>query len=237
MRDHQILPTHGLLNRRDAMRLATASGIVSTLLAGCRGYQYGHVLKKEAPNMVGSHEAGAEVFDPLVDEAVTKLLDRQCIQDGQPALTPEGFPQKKTICFVGIENKSAEDIGDFKDQIYQQIDTRIVQSDSFQCVSRRMVDAALFETRLRPDQLLVPSNMQLFTAILSRQGAPIDHLLFATLSSGTTQRNKSTQRDYLLTMELINVQTGTADKQSAEIRKGYHKSPVGKFWNYNPLKA
>jgi len=57
------------------------------------------------------------------------------------------------------------------------------------------------------------------------------------LTSGTTERNTSKQRDYLLTLEITNVHDGTYDKQSAEVRKGYHKTSVGKLWNYNPLKS
>ncbi len=210
---------------------------LSGLALGCRGYQYGHVLTKNDQNLVGSHEAGAEVFDPLVNEAVTKLLGRQQQFDPSQAIGPDGMPIRKTVCFVGIENKSAEPLGDFKDQLYQQIDTQIVQSNCFAPLSRRVVDSALIETRLRPDSLLVPSNMQLFSATLERQGAPVDYLLFATLTSGTTERNSSTQRDYLMTLELTNVHTGGYDKQSAEVRKGYHKSAAGKLWNYNPLKS
>ncbi len=100
-----------------------------------------------------------------------------------------------------------------------------------------MVDAALVETRLRPDSLLIPSNMQLFTAVLQRQGAPFDYLLYAKLTSGTTERNSSKQRDYVLSLELTNVHTGTYDVQAAEIRKGYHKSSIGKLWHYNPMKS
>lgn len=229
-------PKGSLMFRRDFVTRITAV-IAIPLASGCRGYQYGHVVKKDAPNMVGSHEAGAEVFDPLVDEAVGKLLGRQ--MDGSPdcPVGPDGNPLKKSICFVGIENKSVEDIGDFKDQLYQQIDTKILESQAFAPLSRRVVDAALFETRMRPDSLLVPTNMQLFTAVLQRQGAPIDYLLYATLTSGTTERNSSKQRDYLLTLELTNVHTGVYDKQSAEVRKGYHKSAMGRLWNYNPLKS
>jgi hypothetical protein len=223
------------MDRRKALQVLGTLSATWTF-AGCRGHQYGHVIKKDAPNMVGSHDAGAEVFDPLVDEAVMKLLARQCIPSPDQPTGQDGMPMKKTVCFVGVENKSAEEIGDFKDQLYQQIDSKILESQTFSSVSRRMVDAALFETRLRPDSLLVPSNMQLFTQVLSRQGAPIDHLLFATLTSGTTERNSSKQRDYLLTLEMTNVHDGTYDKQSAEIRKGYHKTAVGKLWNYNPLK-
>jgi len=206
------------------------------MLIGCRGYQYGHILKSDSANMVGSHAAGAEVFDPLVDESVAKLLARQQNAGPTTFLGPDGLPCRKSICFVGVENKSVEELGDFKDQIYQQIDTQIVQSNAFQPMSRRVVDAALQETRLRPDSLLVPNNMRLFSEVLQRQGQPIDYLLYATLTSGTTQRNSSSQRDYLLTLELVNITTGSSDKESAEIRKGYHRSAMGKWWNYNPLK-
>lgn len=216
--------------------LAGLGTLMVSVSSGCKGYQYGHVIKPDAPNLVGSHEAGAEVFDPLVDEAVAKLLARQQIVTAETPVGPDGEPLPKTICFVGIENKSSEDIGDFKDQLYQQIDSRLLEANSFRSISRRMVDAALYETRLRPDSLMIPDNMRLFTAVLERQGAPIDYLLYAVLTSGTTTRNSSTQRDYDLTLELVNVHTGIADKQTAEVRKGYHKSAMGKVWNYNPFK-
>ena len=70
-----------------------------------------------------------------------------------------------------------------------------------------------------------------------RQGAPFEYLLYAKMTSGTTERNNSKQRDYTLSLELTNVHTGVYDVQSAEIRKGYHKSAMGKIWNYNPLKS
>jgi len=222
------------MHRRDW--LSSFSIVTLAGLAGCRGYQYGHVIKPDAGNMVGSHEAGAEVFDPLVEEAVAKLLARQQITTEDCPIGPNGLPVKKTVCFVGIENKSAEDIGDFKDKLYNQIDSQILESNTFQSISKRMVDAALHETRMRPDALMLPDNMQLFTAVLQRSGAPVDYLLYATLTSGTTKRNSSTQRDYELTLELTNVHTGQYDKLSSEVRKGYHKTAAGKFWNTNPLK-
>ena len=120
-------------------------------------------------------------------------------------------------------------------ELIGEIDSKILESDAFQSISRRMVDAALFETRLRPDSLFIPDNQALFASVLQRQGIPIDYLLYARLTSGTTTRNSSSQRDYLLTLELTNIHTGFADKQSSEIRKGYHKTAMGKVWNYNPF--
>ncbi|MGN6135204.1 MAG: penicillin-binding protein activator LpoB [Aureliella sp.] len=204
---------------------------------GCRGYSYGHLIKNNQPDLVGSHTAGAEVFNPLIDETVAKLLATEVVAAHPPVLGVDGQPLNRSVCFVGVENKSSEELGDFKDQIYQQIDTQINRSHAFQAISRRMVDAALVETRLRPDALLVPDNMRLFTSVLQRDGQPVDFLLYATLTSGTTERNSSTQRDYLLTLELIDTQTGAYTKEQASIRKGYHSSYLGKAWNYNPLKA
>lgn len=222
------------MKRRYFLSLCSSCAVLSV---GCRGYQYGHIIKNDAPNLVGSHSAGAEVFDPLIDEAVAKLLGRQSHTGPDTQFCADGTPMPKTIYFVGVENKSVEELGDFREQIYQQIDTKILESDVFQPVNRKMIEAALQETRLRPDSLLVHDNMVLFSSVLQRQGAPIDYLLYATLTSGTTERNSSTQRDYLLTLELINVHSGYQDKQSAEIRKGYHKSAMGKWWNYNPFKT
>ena len=161
---------------RDLPRREWLLGAASVVLlaTGCRGYQYGHIIKPTAKDMVGSHEAGSEVFHPLVDESVAKLLAKQHVQC---AIGPDGSPLKKTICFVCVENKMSEDIGDFKDQLYEQIDSKILSSDVFRPVSRRMVEAALIETRLRPDSLMIPDNMRLFTAVLQRQGAPVDYLL------------------------------------------------------------
>ena len=70
-------------------------------------------------------------------------------------------------------------------------------------------------------------------AAMEKQEQSFDYLLFAKITSGTTRSNqKDYQRDYLLTLELINMESGHADKESAELRKGYHKSRLGKFKHY-----
>ena len=221
-----------------AVSLAAAVGVAG--LAGCRGHQFAQVLKDDQKDMVGSHKAGAETFNPLIDQALAELLGRHAGGFQPAAYTPSQPPPNPgppSICFVGVENKSAEEIGDFKDQIYQQIDTRIVQSGTFRAISKRFVDAGLTQTRLRPDSLFVPSNMRMFVESLEQMGQPFEYLLYATITSGTTESNHSYQRDYLLTMELVNVQNGEYDKESAMIRKGYHKSPLGAVKNYNPFKS
>jgi len=194
--------------------------------SGCRSKQFAAVRSPGQGDMVGSHTAGAETYKPLVEEAVNSLLTRQT-----PPVTPAGTapPPPRRICFVAVENKSAEEIGDFKDQIYEVIDLKIVNSHVFAPVNKRFVDAGLMQTRLRPDQLFVPENMRSFTYALEQQGQPFDFLLYATITSGTTRSNKDYQRDYLLTLEMINVKSGQYDKQAASLSKGYHHSRVSKW--------
>jgi hypothetical protein len=68
---------------------------------------------------------------------------------------------------------------------------------------------------------------------MEQEREPIDYFLYATITSGTTRSNKKDyQRDYLFTLELVNFETGHTEKESAEIRKGYHKSKLGKLRIY-----
>ena len=153
-------------------------------------------------------------------EALGKLLARQSA-GVQPVSAPA--PAPKRVCFVGLENKSSEELGDFKEQIVEVIDTRINNSGAFVQISRRFTEAGLRAARMRPDELFLPANQRNFLGIMESQGAPFDYLLFATVTSGTTRSNDTTQKDYLLTLELVNIQTGTPDKESASLRKGYRK--------------
>lgn len=200
---------------------------------GCRGLQYGHLVRGDKPDMVGSHTAGAAVYKPLVDESVAKLLGACSVSPASASFGPDGMPLPRTVCFVGVENCSSEELGDFKEHIYELIDSKVSNSPDFAPLSRRVMESALHETHLRPDSLLTPANMQLFTSVLRRDGQPVDYLLYAKLTSGTTDRNSSSQRDYLLTLEMIDTRTGFSNKQQAEIRKGYHRSPLGRLASYN----
>jgi hypothetical protein len=214
---------------RNASRCCLPALLAAVLFAaGCRSTQHAHVLSVDENDMVGNRTAGAETFKPLIDEAMGKLLARHEQRVRLIGLPPHPL----SVCFVAVENKSAEELTDFKDQIYEHIDTRLSHEPLYRPISKRFVDAGLRETRLRPDQLFLPDNLRMFTAVLEQQGQPVNYLLYATITSGTTSSGKDYQRDYLLTLEMINVNTGDYDKESATIRKGYHKSVAGKWWHY-----
>ncbi len=225
-----------ILNSRAHMKYIIAPAYVCLILGlflsvGCRNHQYAHILKSNNQDMIGSHDAGAETFNKLVDESVGKLLARQSNQ----CIDEMGNPIQKRICFVGIENASSEDIGDFKDQLYEQIDSSISEGQQFETISVRYVENGLKQLRMLPNDLMVPSQRRSFCDVMEQTGQPFDYLLFAKLTSGTTENNKSYQRDYLLTLELVDINLGSFDKESAKVRKGYHATRVGKFTKYNPL--
>ena len=217
--------------------LVVLLGCVPAILAisGCRGRQRAHVLKQDDKDMVGSHTAGAETWKPLIDESVGRLLAKSCatVQQASHTSVDSHGTQARTVCFVGVENRSGEEIGDFKEQIYEHIDTQISQDPQFKMISRRYVEAAMGECRCRPDTLVLPARQRELQAALERADQPFDYLLFASITSGTTNSNGDYQRDYLLTLELLDIHTGESLKDSAMLRKGYHKSLIGKLKHYN----
>ena len=209
------------MDRRDF--LTTSVVACSASMLGCRGAQKATVLSSGDADKVASHQAGAETWKPLIDEAVGRLIGRQ-IQEIQQA-SAQGIPTgKKRICFVGVENRSSEEIGDFKEQIYEHIDTRLSDSELYGSISRRYVEAGLREARLRPDDLFIPNNQAIFMQAMQKMNQPFDYLLFAKITSGTTRDNHKYQRDYLLTFELVDINTGEFTKESATLRKKYRRS-------------
>lgn len=223
-----------MIRRRFLQQCSIAgSSLAAFVIAGCRGRQHAHILEDDDENMVGSHEAGASVFEPLVRKSVNDLLAKEASGAIQQAAFNEQATFPKKICFCGIENASAEELGDFKEQLYEIIDQQIVEAQVYAPISRRFVEAGLREGRLRPDELFLPNNQRTFVEIMEQQGNPFDYLLFAKLTSGTTRSNGSDyQRDYLLTLELVNIHNGTSQKTDETIRKGYHKSVLGKVKHY-----
>ena len=223
-----------MIRRRFLQQCSIAcSSLVAFVMTGCRGRQQAHILEDDDENMVGSHEAGASVFEPLVQKAVVDLLAKESAGSIQRVGFNEEATFPKKICFCEIENASAEELGDFKEQLYEVIDQQIVEAQVYESISRRFVEAGLREGRLRPDELFLANNQRTFAAIMEQQGNPFDYLLFAKLTSGTTRSNRADyQRDYTLTLELVNIHNGHSQKVSEKIRKGYHKSVLGKIKHY-----
>src|SRR5262245_27609861 len=117
------------MNRRPLIGLASLLALsLSIIGTGCRRYTHAQVVRPDKKDMVGTTGAGAETFKPLVEEAICRLLERHA--NGIESVEAPA-PGPVRICFVGVENKSAEEIGDFKEQIYEHIDDHIEHSNVY----------------------------------------------------------------------------------------------------------
>ena len=209
--------------------------LCGVLFAGCIGTQ-ARLMHRGELDKVGSNRAGAEVYNPIVRDATGQLLARAATE---PAIHQVGYSSapnvtqmKRKICFISLENASMEELGDFKEHIKTAILEKISETDQFEIVSDRAVTAGLRALSLRADDLFMQENMRMFTSAMGRGGTPVDYLLFARITSGTTESNRDMQRDYKLTLELIDTQTFVPIIVSTPMRKEYNNSIKGKIGNW-----
>jgi len=218
--------------RRDFLFKGTAFYVGCLVLgsAGCRNTQKGKVIKQDDPGRVGSHQAGSEVFRPMVCDATSKLLGKAEMQPVHYDPVNSAHPQTRRVCFIELENKTNEEIGDFKEQLFEIIDSQISNSTSFTTVSPRAIKGVLSSTGFRSSDLFLPSNMATFSAAMQKEGQPFEYLLFAKLTSGTTVDNLNSQKDYMLTLEMVNVNSPDDRlKESTVIRKEYNRTASAKI--------
>ena len=204
------------------------------IFIGCKGTQ-ARVMHGGEIDKVGSNRAGAEVYNPMVRVAIDRLLARAAMEPIQQVAFQAGpqFPTgKRKVCFISLENVSIEELGDFKEHIKSAILEGISQSDQFEIVSDRAVTAGLRALSLRPDDLFMPENRRMFVSVMGQGGTPVDYLLFGKITSGTTESNRDMQRDYKLTLELIDTQTFVPIIESTPMRKEYNNSVKGKIGNW-----
>lgn len=191
-----------------------ATLLVCLALGACKSGPRARIMSDADQDYVGSRAAGTATYDRLVNGAVQKLLRLHSASN-------RGTSRLK-VAVLPIENKSGEELGDWDDHLYELIDTSINRSERYRTVSLRFVNEVLRETRLRPEQLMLPKYRRAFMAALETKGRPVECLLFPVLTRGTTHAGGGvTQRNYMLTLELVDVQTGWNDKVSERLRKEY----------------
>lgn len=174
----------------------------------------GRIKADDEGTLVGSQSAGADIYNRLIDETLKKLIDQ----------TKGTVAGKKVVCFVDMENKGAEELGANKDAIYEQIDTILVESRVYTSVSRRFVEAALRSTGLYPGDIFLGPGRKKFMKVLGSQGITPDYLLWGTVTNLSTFGAQLNEREYMLTMEMVDAHTGlTEAKKSFKMRKEYKK--------------
>ena len=181
-------------------------------LVSC-GSPQGRIMEDTEQDHVGSKALGAAGTDRLVSDVVTKVLNSY---SGAHA----GVGKLK-VAVLRVDNASSEELGDFQEYIFDLISTSINRSGRFQTISLRFVNEALRESRKRREQLFLPKHRREFLAVLERQNNPAQILIFPKLSSGTTRSDDVRQRNYQMTLVLVDVESGEDHRESTVIRKAY----------------
>ncbi len=195
-------------------RLVGVTALLALLLMGCSSAPKGRIKGADEEDLVGKNRAGGATFRMLIAESTEKLLDGHArdLRPGEPFY----------VAFVGVENKTVEELRDSREAIYESIDTVLVNNAAYTPVSRRMVDHTLKLHDIVPEDLFLAAGRDLFRAELTKQGITPDFLLWCKLSTMSTFGENVSQRDYQMTLDLVDANSGlTVRKETALVSKEY----------------
>lgn len=167
----------------------------------------GRIREDGEEQLVGSKRAGNVTYDELVREASQKLVDF-----GKAASGAQG---RFRLAFFGIETMGSEELRDQLPAIKDQIELVLVNDGHFTVMSGKIVDRARQESGLRSfEDLALPKYRDAFNAVMGREGAVPDYLVYGRTTTQTTDseggflsRDKR-ERRYLLTLEMVDAKTG-----------------------------
>ncbi len=198
------------------MRHRLTSFVLFTWIGASLGCSPAAWIKAEdEPDLVDARQGGIVVFDQLSHVTHRLLENHQATQRSQG---------KMRVAFIGVENRSAEEIRDIRDALYEVIDTILVNEEAYVPINQRYVDEAMRSAGMRPESLFLRDGRERFIDAVSREGIVPDYLLFAIITSMTSVGVSQDQRNYQLTLELVDANTGeTVAKETGRVRKGFNK--------------
>ena len=177
------------------------------------------MVREGDERLIGSSKAGGPVFDRLVKDTTESLLAKH------QGLVRANAGSKMLIAFAGIINKSAEELGDIRHAIFENVETILFDSMYYDHVSRHFIDAALREANIRRvDDLFLESKRASFLRNLSKSARAPEFLLIATVTTQSTRGEGARERDYQLTLEMVNAKNGLIiAKETKRVSKGYDR--------------
>ncbi len=202
---------------KTASMTALAAVLAASLAAGCAGPS-ARVKAEDEGTLVDVRKAGTETYKTLIRRGVEELLAENKIQ-------LENAAKKPLIAFVGVENKSSEELGEFRAAMDTEITTALVNSRIYSMISMRAVDAAKRASNIRTvDDLSTAGPREAFKSVLNKDGQAPEYLLFGECTTMTSSGNKAKERTYQLTLQLMDSSSGVIQSQKlVEISKEYTK--------------
>ena len=174
------------------------------------------IMGDDEKDMVDVRGAGAAAFEKMVTESVTKILNRH-------RGDANGI-QVRRLAFVDLQNRTKEELGEWREQLIDRIQIGIDQHPAYRIVAEELVTAVLSEMGNPPvEKLLLPKPQREFAKVLEKKNSPVQFLMYGSLTRGGTTGNNQRQANYLLTLRLINTATGDTDTEGSMVRKWFSK--------------
>ena len=183
--------------------------------SGCAGPS-ARMKGEDEGTLVDVRKGGTETYKKLIHDTVVALLEEH-------RANLQGAAEKPLVAFVGVENKSSEELGEFRTAMNNEITTALVNSRYYAIISMRAVDAAKRESNIRNiEDLATRANREAFMSVLNRDGAPPQYLLVGSVTTMTSRGNKEKERVYQLTLEMMDSSSGVIQTmKQEEVRKAY----------------
>lgn len=122
------------------------------------------------------------------------------------------------LAAVGILYEGKAEVGDFKEEIFEQVEAEARTFAHFQLISRRVADAAMADSRLRLKDLFVAENTRSLFPVMTKFGQSMDFLLLLRLEEVDVSRGES-EGNFRLTLRLVD-KTGQAFTEQIDVSKG-----------------
>jgi hypothetical protein len=192
-----------------------ALAVAAFAASGCTGPS-ARVKSDDEGDLVDTGKGGTETYLTLVNKGTNELLaeNRRDLRNAS---------ERPVIAFVGVENKSSEELGEFRASMNSEIETVLVNAQLYSMLSMRAVDAAKREANVRSiEDLTTRRGREAFMSVLNRDGVVAQYLLFGEITSMTSRGNAAKERTYELTLQLIDSSTGAIQSQKkVKLRKEY----------------
>jgi len=193
--------------------LFPALALVTLALSACT--PAARIKEDGEPDLVAARNMGVVVADQLT------LVTEKLLDNHRSKVRAQG---NMNVAFIGLENKSAEEIRDIREALYQTIDTILVNEATYTLINQRYVDEAMRSAGLRPEGLFLRDGREKFIEAVTREGIAPDYLLYGVITSMTSVGIDEDQRNYQLTLELIDANSGvTVAKETDRVRKQFNK--------------
>lgn len=174
---------------------------LTVALGACTGPD-ARIKDKGEGDVIDVRKGGIPVYERLIKDASESML-------AAPSVAGiDSSAGKKRIAFVGIDNQSAEAGADNLKDAEVRLEAIFVNSGKFTVISRSLVNAALAETGIRDVaslQLRGPSER--FRNELRSSNQEPHYFLSGILTTSTSQGSSVKQRDYKLSLQLVDAMT------------------------------